>query len=464
MNKEKLDNIFSIVSRMFKLSYGDSYEIILNQLNIKDIKDSICYLYTKNTVVANEFEVIKDKFIKILNEVLLISDINVEDTVILRDERNNDYELRYIDSNGIEFEEEKFDTGLKEEFTMEKFVAGKDPEFAYILANRIIDIIVNDKKNEATPFLIYGASGLGKTHLGQAIGNAVLSKRPDKKVKYLTAEDFNNEFLEAIKKGTFKETDSRDRSGSFRQKYRQLDLIIIDDIQFFERVFNRGTGSVEEEFFNTFNTLYLEKKQIVFISDRNPADIKNMQERIKTRIGEGIIVEMQRPDFSTRMAILKKYCEENEKKVNDKALEYIATHVDESVRELQGTLKGVIVTSELLDRPIDIDLVKEVLEKRKTIIKSKMTAESIVKKIAKNFNISVDDIKSQKRQKNVLVPRHISMYLIKNNLMITYDAIGKIFDRDHTTVISAIKKIESQLETDKEFVKQIEELNRNIKD
>ncbi|VWL84824.1 chromosomal replication initiator protein DnaA [Oceanivirga miroungae] len=462
MNKEKLANIFSIVSMMFKSSYGNSYETMLNQLSIEEIKNNICYLHTKNVVVANEFEEVKEKFLAILNNVLLISDIKIEDIVITREEK--DYEIRYIDNNNEYIEEESFDTGLKEEFTMENFVAGKDPEFAYIVANQVIDIIVNDKKNVITPYLIYGASGLGKTHLGQAIGNAVLAKRPDKKVKYLTAEDFNNEFLEAIRRGNFKDSDSRDRSGSFRQKYRQLDLIIIDDIQFFERVFNRGTGSVEEEFFNTFNTLYLEKKQIVFISDRNPADIKNMQERIKTRIGEGVIVEMQRPDFSTRIAILKKYCEENNKKVNDRALEYIATHVDDSVRELQGTLKGVIVSSELLDKPIDIDLVKEVLERRKTIIKSKMTAESIVKKIAKNYEISVEEIKSQKRQKTILMPRQIAMYLIKTNLMITYDAIGKIFDRDHTTVMNAIKKIETQLEIDRDFVKELEELNRNIKD
>lgn len=462
MNREKLDNCFSLVSKMFMLSYGANYENILNQLSIKEIKDKICYLYTENVVIEQSFEMIKDNFKKILNDVLVLSDVVVDDIVITRLNTKTEYEIRYIDSN--EKEDEKFDTGLKSEFTMEKFVAGKDPEYAYIVANKIIDNIVKDKKNELTPFLIYGASGLGKTHIGQAIGNAVLAKRPDKKVKYLTAEDFNNQFLEAIQKGAFKESDSRERSGSFRQKYRNLDLIIIDDIQFFERVFNRGTGSVEEEFFNTFNTLYLEGKQIVFISDRNPADIKNMQERITTRIGEGIIVEMQRPDFSTRIAILKKYCEENNSKINDRVLEYIATHVNDSVRDLRGTLKSVIVSSELMSRPIDIDLVKEILEKKRTAIKSTTTAESILKKVAKNYNISTDEMKSQKRKKDVLMPRQISMYLIKTNLMITFDSIGKIFDRDHTTVMNAIKKIEQQIEDNEEFAKEIEELNKNIKD
>ncbi|PID67400.1 MAG: chromosomal replication initiator protein DnaA [Fusobacteriales bacterium] len=463
MEQKDLDNIWEITSSLFASKKGMEYLHTLRQASIYNIEDNIVYLHTTNNEVRNKLEEIKDDLFLELKMVVSIKGIELQEMVIKK-------EIEIVEEEVSIFEEEEDfieigETGLREEFTMDSFVMGSNSEFAYNICDIIIKVVVNGKKNDYTPLLLYGDSGLGKTHLGQAIGNEILKKCPEKKVKYLTAEDFNNEYLEAIKKGSFKnKKDNIARSGSFRQKYRNLDLIIIDDIQFFERVFGKGEGSVEEEFFNTFNTLYTERKQIVFISDRNPKDIKNLSDRIRSRIGSGLMQEIKKPDFSTRVAILQKICEERKEKVSDIHLEYIATNVKESVRELQGILKSIVTTAQLLEKPIDMDIVKDVIEKRMSITNSMVTAENIIKIVANYYQITEEDLKSKKRKQEILVPRQVSMYIIKENLDITLDGVGKIFDRDHSTVLNAINKIRVKMEEEPTFMMQVKEINRSIRE
>ncbi len=462
MEQKDLDSIWEITTTLVTSTKGMEYLHSLKQLSLYSIENGIVQLYTTNNEVEKEIEEIRDAIFVELKKIVSFKGIDIEDIVIKKEIDIKEEEILVFE------EEENFEvgeTGLISEFSMERFLMGSNTEFAYNMCNLIIKNIVNNKPNDYTPLLLFGNSGLGKTHLGQAIGNEVLKKCPNKKIKYLTAEDFNNEYLEAIKRGIFKNTkDNISRSGNFRQKYRNLDLIIIDDIQFFERVFGKGEGSVEEEFFNTFNTLYKEKKQIVFISDRNPKDIKNLSDRIRTRIGSGIMLEIKRPDFSTRVAILQKLCEEKKEKVSDDLLEYIALNVNESVRELQGIFKSVITTAQLLEKTIDKDMIKEVIEKRISTTNSMVTAENIIKKVANYFEISEEDLKSTKRRQEILIPRQVSMYIIKENLDITLDGIGKIFNKDHSTVLNSINKIDKKLEDEPTFMMQVKEINRSIRE
>ncbi|WP_067139170.1 chromosomal replication initiator protein DnaA [Oceanivirga salmonicida] len=463
MEQKDLDNIWEITRTIFASDNGMEYLHTLKQVNLYNIENEICYLHTTNNEVKIILEKLKDEIFEALKKVVAIKGINVEDIVIKR-------EIELINKDMFIIEEDDDytqvgETGLIEEFTMENFVTGLNTEYAYKLCEKVVETIVNNKENNFTPLILFGDSGLGKTHLGQAIGNEILKKCPDKRVKYLTAEGFNNEYLEAIQKGRFKQIrDNRESSGNFRQKYRNLDLIIIDDIQFFERVFGKGEGSVEEEFFNTFNTLYTEKKQIIFISDRSPHNIKNLSNRIMTRIGSGIMQEIKRPDYSTRVAILRKLCEDKHEKINDLYLEYIATNVKNSVREMQGILKNVITTAQLLEKPVDMDMVKDSIEKNIILTNSMITAESIIKKVANYYQITEEDLKSKKRNQEILIPRQVSMYIIKENLDITFDGVGKIFDRDHSTVLNAINKIRNKMEEEATFMLQVKEINRSIRE
>lgn len=345
-------------------------------------------------------------------------------------------------------------TGLNLKYTFDNFVIGSNSKLAFEACYAVSRSIIEENRAIYNPVLIYGSSGLGKTHLMQAVGNEILEKRPDKNVYYVTSEEFSNEYYKLLRSRNIEE---------FREIYRNLDVLLLDDIQFFENVFGKGEGLIQEEFFHTFNTLKEEGKQIIMISDRYPDEIKNFAERLKTRMLQGATFEMERPGYETRMEILKNFIKDKGVQIDKNILEYIADTVSSNVRELEGILVSVIARAKLLNLDVTLQIVQEELSKKIRNQQSKITSEKIIEIVSKEYNISVSDMKSKKRMADITNARQIAMYLLKVRLDLSLTAIGGLLGgRDHSTVISSIRKIEEKIEKEISFKKDIDRLKENI--
>jgi len=348
--------------------------------------------------------------------------------------------------------EKMANTGLNPKHRLDNFVVGENSRLAY---NACLAVVKNPKP-VYNPLFIFGSSGLGKTHLMQAVGNEILKKSPEKRVYYSTSEEFANEFFKVLNSG---------RIQNFRDIFRNLDVLLLDDIQFFEKVFGRGEGTVEEEFFHTFNKLQELGKQIIMISDKSPKEIKNLSKRLESRFLSGLTVEIQRPGFETRMMILKNIAKSQDIEIGDDILEYISDAVVSNVRELEGILTNLNARAKLLNEPITIDQVQEMLSHNIKKERSKMTAQKVIEMISLHYGVSVDDMKSKKRQKKIVESRQIAMYILKHNveLDLSLTAIGGLFGgKDHSTVISSIRKVEKSKEEDDVFKKEVENLYKKI--
>ena len=342
-------------------------------------------------------------------------------------------------------------TGLNPKHRLDNFVVGENSKLAY---NACLAVVKNP--TVYNPLFIFGSSGLGKTHLMQAVGNAILENDPSKRVYYSTSEEFANEFFKVLNSG---------RIQHFRDTFRALDVLLLDDIQFFEKVFGRGEGTVEEEFFHTFNKLQELGKQIIMISDKSPKEIKNLSKRLESRFLSGLTVEIQSPGYETRMMILKNMAKAQGIEIDDSILEYISDSLDTNVRELEGTLTNLNARAKLLDEQITLELVQEMLMHNVKREQSKVTAKKVIEMISAQYGVSVTDMKSKKRQKKIVETRQIAMYLLKNNdeLDLSLTAIGGLFGgKDHSTVISSIRKIDKKTKEDVAFKKEIEALNKKI--
>jgi len=318
---------------------------------------------------------------------------------------------------------------LNPKYTFENFVVGSSNRFSHAAARAAAE----DLGMRYNPLFIYGNSGLGKTHLMQAIGHEALKNNPDCKVVYVTSETFTDEYINAIRDG---------KANSFKNKYRRADLLLVDDIQFFA-----GKESTLEEFHHTFNALYENNKQIVLTSDRPPMEIQPIEERLRSRFSWGLTTNIAPPDLETRMAILKDKAETSNVVIDKESILYIADHVKANVRELEGALTRVIAFSSLNNSPISYDLCVEAL---KSILgetnKKPITVEDIQRVTAENFNIKVSDILSQKRSRDVSVPRQIAMYLSRELTDASLPKIGELFGgKDHSTVIYAHKLIAKEV-------------------
>ena len=319
---------------------------------------------------------------------------------------------------------------LNPKYTFNTFVVGPSNNIAVAACERIA---MSDKISRDNPLFLYGGVGLGKTHLMHAIGHKILERDPSKKIIYISSETFTNEFLVALR---------HQKNAEFRDKYRNVDLFMIDDVQFIA-----GKETVEEELFHTFNDVFSAGKKIVLSSDRPPKDIPILEDRLKSRFVSGMTVDIQAPDYSTRMAILQ-YKSENEKKdIPNEVIEYIADNVKSNIRELEGALNKVILYSELSSKKIDLATAKEAL---KDILVSYKTKEinmlRIKEMVADSYNVTVEELNSKKRTKNIAFPRQVAMYIARNLLDISLPNIGDEFGgRDHTTVMHAIKKVEDEI-------------------
>jgi chromosomal replication initiator protein len=341
----------------------------------------------------------------------------------------------------------KFSQSLNPYYSFERFVVGSCNQFAHAAS---VAVAEQPAKNY-NPLFIYGGVGLGKTHLLNAIGLFINSLYVDMNVLYVSAEEFMNELINSIR---------YDRMPQFREKYRKIGCLLIDDIQFIA-----GKERTQEEFFHTFNTLHDSGKQIVVTSDRFPKDIPNLENRLRSRFEWGLIADIQPPEMETKIAIIKKKAYENNLTLPSNVEHYIASHVESNIRELEGFLIRISAYSSLTGRIIDINLTKEVLRNvLKQNEKENITIDEIVKVVSAKFGLKIPDVKSQKKNKNLVWARQIAMYLARKITSSSFPDIGeKIGGRDHSTVIYANNKIIKALEEDINLQNTISEIEEMIK-
>lgn len=347
---------------------------------------------------------------------------------------------------------------MNRRYTLSNFVVGKDNRLPHAACQAVAGMpggIYN-------PLYVFGKVGIGKTHLLQAVGNEILKNFPDMVVKYITAERFVTEVVEAISKRHMK---------GFKDRYRNVDCFLIDDVQFFAR-----KNSSQQEFFHTFNELYDNNKQIVLTSDRPPSELDDLDERLVSRFSMGMVTELLLPDFETRLAILHQKCGEYQVILDPEVLYFIATNVQTSVRELEGVLKQVVADMQLFDRVATIRSVAEIIKrmnkaqkiigydieerKGKIVVKN---AKDVMNIVADYYDVTVEQLMGKERQKSIMVPRQISMYLIKNELGESYEKIGMGFGgRNHTTVLHACNKTAEMLKRDLRLVRDLNSIKKEM--
>ena len=337
---------------------------------------------------------------------------------------------------------------LNPKYTFDTFVVGSSNRFAHA-----VSLAVAEMPAEAyNPLFIYGGVGLGKTHLMHAIGHYAHDMYPEKKILYITSEDFTNQLVSAMQSN---------QNQQFRDRFRTADILLVDDIQFIA-----GKKGTEEEFFHTFNHLRDANKQIVMTSDKPPKEIQKLEERLCSRFEGGLVADIQRPDFETRLAILRKKAEYEKLSISDDILVLIAEKIDTNIRELECSLTRLTAFSSLTRRPIDMQLAREALHE---LFKHKathlITADSIQEAVADYYGITVDDIRSPKRNHEVTVPRQIAMYLTREMMGLSLKKIGDAFGgRHYTTVMSSIDKVEESIRQSPSMASLLDDVRRLIKD
>jgi chromosomal replication initiator protein len=333
---------------------------------------------------------------------------------------------------------------LNGKFNFESFVVGNSNRFAHAACLAVAE----SPARSYNPLFIYGGVGLGKTHLLQAIGNFVVEQNPNIKVLYISSEKFMNDFIQSIQSG---------RQQDFRNKYRTVDVLLIDDIQFWE-----GKEATQEEFFHTFNVLYEAQKQIVATSDSHPKEIK-LEERLKNRFEMGLITDIQEPDIETRIAILRKKAESEGILVPNEVTVFIANHAKANIRELEGSMLRVIAFASLTQQEITLELVKEVLKDSLPNEERRISVDAIQRVVAERYNCKFSDMKSKKRTKQIAFPRQIGMYLSRELTSHSLTEIGAAFGgKDHTTIIHAYEKIEDLLTTDITLLAEVNSLKKQL--
>ncbi|MCY6485371.1 chromosomal replication initiator protein DnaA [Clostridium aestuarii] len=341
---------------------------------------------------------------------------------------------------------EEMSCNLNPKYTFNSFVIGNSNRFAHAASLAVAEA----PAKAYNPLFIYGGVGLGKTHLMHAIGHYILQNKPKTKVVYVSSEKFTNELINSIKD---------DKNTDFRNKYRNVDVLLIDDIQFIA-----GKERTQEEFFHTFNALYEADKQIILSSDRPPKEIPTLEDRLRSRFEWGLIADIQAPDFETRIAILKKKADVELLNIPNEVMVYIATNIKSNIRELEGALIRVVAFSSLTNKEITVELAEEAL---KDIISNeqnrKITIELIQDIVANYFNLKIQELKSSRRTRNITFPRQIAMYLSRKLTDMSLPKIGEEFGgRDHTTVIHAYEKISTNLKKDESLNNVINDLTKKI--
>ncbi|MEM6902601.1 MAG: chromosomal replication initiator protein DnaA, partial [Pseudomonadota bacterium] len=334
---------------------------------------------------------------------------------------------------------------LDPRFTFDNFVVGKPNELAHAAARRVAE-------SDAVPFnplFLYGGVGLGKTHLMHAIGWAIRNKTPERKVLYLSAEKFMYQFIRALR---FKDT------MAFKEQFRSVDVLMIDDVQFIS-----GKESTQEEFFHTFNALVDQNRQIIISADKSPSNLEGLEERLRSRLGWGLVADIHPTSYELRLGILQAKADQLKVTVPQKVTEFLAHKITSNVRELEGALNRLVAHADLVGRDITLDTVQEVLQDLLRASDRRVTIDEIQRRVAEHYNIRVADMHSARRARAVARPRQVAMYLAKQLTSRSLPEIGRKFGgRDHTTVMHAVRKIEEICSTDSAFAEDVELLKRML--
>ena len=447
---------------------GDEFKLWFNMNYVEDTIDTITVSVASTFLQQSmqrkgNFDIVLKK----LKEITGQDEIKLN-VVVIKEENSEAKESKKSDTSESNTAEEKSvkenkpsesnetkKTGFKkhqlldEEYTFDTFIPGDNSRFAYNAAIAV----ANEPGRKYNPILFYGGSGLGKTHLMQAIGNYINNNNTEKlKICYVSAESFTNEFILSLKEKTEK---------AFKNKYRNLDVLLLDDIHFLQ-----GKESTQEELYLTFDALSQKKAQMVFTCDRPIREIKTMAERLVSRISSGMCIDLQPPNYETRYAILQKKIELQNRVLEPEIIDFIARNVETNVRELESALDKVLGYEELIGKKLNIDIVKNQL---RDIISSNSTEnislDIIQKVIAENYQISVADLKSKKRDKKYVVPRQIAIYIARELTEIAYTELGNEFGgKDHSTIMTAYKKIAEQIKIDSTLESKIQLYIREIKE
>ena len=340
---------------------------------------------------------------------------------------------------------EKQPSNLNPKYIFENFIVGNSNRLAFAAASNVAD----NPGNSYNPLFIYGGSGLGKTHLMHAIGNRIIKNDPHKKVLYLSCETFTNEIIQSIQKKT---------TDFIRQKYRNIDCLIVDDIQFL-----KGKERTQEEFFHTFNALHDANKQIIISSDRPPKEIETLEDRLRTRFEQGLQADVQAPDLETRMAIIRQKATNDNIELPNDVITLLATNITTNIREIEGAYTKLVAYTSFMDMPITIETAQKVLNDMNiNTVNAVITFDSITKAVAQFYKIKTEELYNKKRTQSIVYPRQIAMYLCREMADLSYPKIGELFGkRDHTTALHAYEKISKSLKTElkvKEDVTKIMEL------
>ncbi len=386
--------------------------------------------FHRQTLTRGYMQLLNDAFASVFGEGIQIC-FTVPDEIVTREPEQNDIS---VDADY--------------EFTFSSFIVGSSNKFAHAASLAV----ATNPGGSYNPLFIYGNSGLGKTHLLYAIRNEIHRTNPEKIILYVKGDDFTNELIEAIRLNS---------ASDFRNKYRKSDVLLVDDIQFIG-----GKESTQEEFFHTFNSLYEAKSQIVLTSDRPPKEIKTLEDRLKSRFESGLIADIQPPDFETRIAIIKRKAELLEMNLPDDIVEYIATKLKTNIRQLEGVVKKLKAQSQLYGEKVTINVAQKTIS---DILNNDqpppLTVEKIIDEVARTFGITSDDIRSSKRNSNISNARQIAIYAVREITDLSMNLIGEEFgNRDHSTIVYAIKQIEKNMTKDPKLKATVEDIIKNIRD
>ena len=431
-----VEDIWKIVLERLKQDLSETtISTWFDEVEIVSIKDRTLYLHCPNDFKRSTIE-------------SMFSD-RIRDS--LRDIYSADFDVKLLssDESAALFQpEEKRSVSVMDsgEFTFDTFVVGESNKMAYAAARAVAD----GASDHYNPLFIYGDSGLGKTHLIYAIAHQIRARRPSAKIIYIKGDDFINEFIELVRAG---------RGSEFRAKYRDADLLLVDDVQFVA-----GKEQVQNEFFHTFNTLYEAGRQIVLTSDRPPSDMHLLDDRLRTRFEWGLLVDVQPPDFETRLAIVKNKAAQWGTVIDDDIARYIAENVTSNVRQLEGTMNKILAYRDLIGREMDADAAHRAVEDfMKKNANLAPTAAMIIAETSRYFGIDEQVIKGSARSREVVNARQAAMYLVRRMTALSTPDIGREFGgRDHTTVLHSLDQLEKKMKSDPSFSQTIKEITINI--
>ena len=446
--KENWNLIKETLRKEYELS-DVSYRTWVEPLNFHRVKDNVVTIIIPSDQ-AHALNYISSKY-RIFFQVTIAEMMNhtYDISFILEKDVLDDDENENVFSKNTVYNINHDHANLNPKYKFDTFVVGSNNKFAHSASLAVAE----SPGKVYNPLYIYGGAGLGKTHLMHSIGHFILEENPNMKVLYVTSEVFTNEVIDSIRSG------DANKMNKLREKYRNVDVLMIDDIQFII-----GKESTQEEFFHTFNTLHSVGKQIILSSDKPPKDMETLDERFRSRFEWGLTADIQPPDYETRMAILKKNAEIYNKKIDDEVFQYIANNIKSNIRELEGAFNKIIAFSKL--NKVDINLayaeeaLKDVIYPNQPKI---VTPSFIIEVISEHFGVNPDDITSEKRNSEFVLPRQIAMYMCRNIIGMSLADIAKLLEKkDHTTVMYGIKKITAKMETDKDVKSKVDIIMKKI--